>query len=358
MDITFILNQADNQPISFIKDYGSVINYIGHSIITIFIAWLVAYLALNRYFQGQKTERLQKIYYEDAIIKPLNHLEKLFSLVNKNGILFGRLNQYIGNKFKTAEEISKKSATNETREAIFKKITSSKYIKSIVEKINVPAVRFAPNDSLKEILKKTTNSDSVKYFSAWFNKDVKEDISIIMGIIRNIAANCEDYLTTDQEYITLTEFSIEKNLLHINNAMTIIEKHQILIYLASQLKHILVEKHYRNKKSLVKDLKKDSEFSALINNFTEAFKILFLYYHDGKSYISYAKNKAGKNYKITFTTDANQEEIAHIEEITYPGKGELQELDIFHEITISREKIANKTLHQELFNIAEPLKNI
>lgn len=213
---------------------------------------LATYWALGRYFQGQKTERLQRIYYENAVIAPLEHLEKLLSIVNKNSILFQCLNHYLGSKLEAAIDILKNDSTiKKSKEDIFKEITSPEYIKEIAKNIKAPAVQFRSNE-LKQILKKAIDKDSVKYFNGWIGGKAKNDISQIMGMLKNIAANYVDYLTTDQKYVPFSEETILHLKDRANDAMTVIKKHIILIDIANEFKQILAGKNYKNQKTLIK----------------------------------------------------------------------------------------------------------
>lgn len=87
-----------------------------------------------------------------------------------------------------------------------------------------------------------------------------------------------------------------------------------------------------------------------MRSFTEAYKILFFYYKDNGSYISYAKNKNNKCYKVTFN------EIVHIEEVEPFENGNLCSFTTDQEVLISQaHKLNEKNLHQLLFDIAKEL---
>jgi hypothetical protein len=310
---------------SFLQKHGY--DFTTHLVFLGFTAWLAAYWALGRFFQGQKTAMLQKLYFEDGLIKPINRIEELFSTINSNSINLEAINHYLDNKI-TARELE-----NQPGKKDLIKTTSIEFVKEFSKNIKAPNGFFFGNH-LYEFFDQITPYVFGKYIKEWI-EILEEDLTLTSSLMKNIALNYVDYMSPYND-IQITSNIIARNTTLVNNRIYMVLNHRILLKIMMELKIIFSELQYKNQKQIKRKLTHSKNFTQAVNYFLEKHKILFYFYKkENDSYITYAK-KDNVRYEVNFITTDCGETKANIVKSNLYNQEELKSLPLNHLDRINR----------------------
>lgn len=246
-------------------------------------------LGLKFFYSKQRTNRLQKLYFDDGVLKQVREIDEGLTMTQQNIYAFTSVIDEISNLIKQ---------TVVDRDIIFKSL--EKKIFSIKE--------FGQfGESASEIATFLIPSEQGDHITQWFRK-YNADIGAFSAIVRGqlfILLN-ELSISNSRRNKTKDEVMLEKMVINIGKLQKLMIRHRVMVNLYSRLARLYADLKFSDSDELV-STHKNPKFTKIIKNLDESFKILFCFYETpNKSiYYSYAKDEDGKHFKIVFENESN-----------------------------------------------------
>lgn len=239
-------------------------------------------LGLMLFYRQQRTSRLQKIYFDDSLLKQVRDIDEGLTKTQQHAYVFAT----------AIDEISNLIA----RTFVDKEIL----LQSLTEKINSIKEVGQFGESTKEVINFLIPDERGDHITQWFTK-YNADIGAFSAITRgqlSILAN--ELSTSDQKREkTKDEEMFKKMLANIGRHQRLLVRHRIMMYLFCTLTRLYANLKFSDSHELA-NVYQNKEFSKIIDNLDESFKMLFCFYETNEkyTYFSYAKDEDGKYFKI------------------------------------------------------------
>ena len=262
-------------------------------------------LGFYYFFVQQRASRLQKIYFDDALLKQVREIDDGLTRAQQHSYIFAAVMDDISNLIEQ---------TFVDKEIMLKTLTDR--ISSIQE-----SGQFG--ESTKEITNFLISDERGDHITQWFTK-YNADIGAFSAIVRgqlSILAN-ELSMSDAKRDKNKDKEMFEKMSANIGKLQRLLIRHRVMMYWFSSLVRLYADLKFSNRDELVNAYKKE-DFSKIISNLGESFKMLFCFYETGgqQNYFSYAKDEDGKYFKIVIEND-DKAKVTR-ENLTEKPKGKL-----------------------------------
>jgi len=294
--IIWVLNSILSVTIIMDLTYlGITYGNLFQGIITILVAFLVAWFGIEKFYLQKRSERIQKIYFDNGLLKQLNDLETLINLSTENIHILVQIKDLIYN-FEAVE--------------IEEGILKEKFDNLIHD---IKMVNHHP-----VIAKTVINELFGKYYGErivqWIDKIEKDSSrfnALVLGysikattiFLKNNSENSKDkiikFLNQTQAFHNLT----------IGRAYVFLELFPAVI-------RRLSTRDFKSRDNLIEICRK--ELDEDLRKIDEAFKWLYGFYQDQNTsniFYSHAKDEKNNHYKLTFIKQSGIYEEYIIEEI-------------------------------------------
>lgn len=262
-------------------------------------------LGFYYFFAQQRASRLQKIYFDDALLKQVREIDEGLTKAQQHSYIFATAIDNISNLI---------AQTFVDKEILLQTLT---------EKINSIKEVGQFGESTKEIINFLIPDERGDHITQWFTK-YNADIGAFSAIARgqlSILAN-ELSVHGSKRDKNKDKEMFDKMLANVIKLKRLLIRHRVMMYWFCSLVRLYADLKFSNREELASAYKKES-FSKIISNLDESFKMLFCFYEmDEKyTYFSYAKDEEGRYFKIV----AENEDAVKItrEKLTEKPKGKL-----------------------------------
>jgi len=286
---------------------NSLLHLLGTSLIPAIVpfvaAWLAAIFTLKSFYSQQRTNRIQKVYFEEALNKQLNGLEKAMVTLDEN---MARIQWGINRAIHWVKQ--RKSSWNILIDN-FNEIAC----------VNKAAIlgSYTPKETILDMFDDKHEAYQLVTWISSVESDIAMTIEKINGQLSVIADKLSSKPpTTDTEHKGAAKFLSEMSKLILNDYQ-LAKRHTTLLRLFTRFVNSYAETDFKNKKELM-SYKNNPKIKNLLKEIDECRRRLFMFYKSGNIYYSYTARKGNERIKLNFN---GPKPIAHFE-IYYPSEND------------------------------------